>query len=269
MAKVKAEAKAKRVDAGRRTAALLGAWMATAIATAMVWGSMLLPGSAGAVTLSFDGLGLVHGEVVSAFDGVTIEATNPNRSFDYAVVFDSEASGTRDLDLEAATGGATRWSGGNLEGVELGMMLILQENGSGCDSGVCLNADDEGSRPSAGELRFIFDVPVTSFGFDLIDVDSTTAENGSVTFKTGSGGSATIAFADFLAGFEVGDNTANRIDAFTASSVGLADEIFTEVTIAFGGSGAIDNVTFVPTPEPSTVLFLGVGLAGLAARRRS
>jgi hypothetical protein len=33
-------------------------------------------------------------------------------------------------------------------------------------------------------------------------------------------------------------------------------------------SASFDNVTFTPIPEPSTALLIGLGLAGMAARRR-
>ena len=261
----RAEGGERRGTAERRERRRMRPWLSAAAAT--LGAIALLPAGANAVTLTFDDLGLVHGEVVSAFDGVTIEATNYNRSHDLAVVFDSELTGTSDKDLESASGGGTRWSGGNLLGEDLGLMLILQENDQGCNSGVCRDPDDEGFR-AAGELRFVFDVPVSSFGFDLVDVENTTIENGAIRFEGSSGGSVSIDFASFLGGYELGNNTANRIDAFTAASVGLPDELFTEVVITLGGSGALDNVNFQPVPEPGTALTLGLGVAWLAHRRR-
>jgi len=228
---------------------------------------LALPSLASANTITFDDLGLVHGQIVTGAPGVSIVADNLWRPFDYAVAFDSEASGTADYDLEARRG-ATRWSGGNLAGQELGLMLILQENSTGCGDGVCDSPDDEGNRP-AGMLTFIFDTPVDSFGFDLIDVDSLTSENGWIAFEDLKGGRVQIDFSTFLAGYQIGDNTANRITPFTAEALGLGP--IDHIVLKLGGSGAVDNVDFTPivaVPEPATALFVGIGLALLSARRR-
>jgi hypothetical protein len=227
---------------------------------------LTLPSIAGAVTITFDDQGFVHGSVITSANGVSIVADNFTRNFDYAVTFDSEANGTADPDLEADFAGLPRWSGGNLVGEELGLMLILQENESGCGSGVCSSPDDEGRRP-AGTLSFLFDTPITSIGFDLIDVDSTTSENGSITFYDTTGASVTRDFATILAGLTIGNNTANRITPLLAESLGLGP--IDEVVFTMGGSGAIDNVDFIPIPEPATALFVGLGLAILGATRRS
>jgi len=234
--------------------------------------SLLLASTASGLTITFDEVGLVHGSLVSdQYAGLSIAADNYNRSFDYAVAFDSNAMDTRDPDLEAASGGLTSWSGGNLEGVDLGIMLVIQENDYRCGDGVCNRPDDEGRR-AAGTLTFDFgQTPVFDFGFDLIDVESTTAENGQVIFFSGDD-QVSIGFVDLLMGLELGDNTANRILPFAPS---FGDELdsalaFDRIVIELGGSGAVDNITFTPVPQPSTALLLSLGLIGLAwsGRRR-
>jgi hypothetical protein len=227
-----------------------------------------LPVSAGAATITFDDLGLVHGSVVTAAPGVTIIADNPTRSFDLAVAFDTEATGTEDPDLEATYGGLPRWRGGNLQGEVLGLALILQENSIGCSDGVCDEPDDEAHRP-AGTLSFLFGSPVDSVGFDLIDVDSLAAEAGSITFRDTQGGSRTVDFMEFLPAYVYGNRKANRITPFLASALGLGP--IDSVSFAIGGSGAIDNLIYtpsVPIPEPTTALFIGLGLGVLGAMRR-
>lgn len=235
--------------------------------------SLLFASTATALTITFDDVGLEHGSLVSnQYAGLSITANNFNRSFDYAVAFDSNASSTRDPDLEAASGGLTSWSGGNLEGEDLGIMLIIQENNYGClDDLVCDKPDDEGGR-AAGTLTFDFgETPVLDFGFDLIDVESTTAENGQVTFFSGDD-QVSISFMDLLLGFELGDNTANRILPFAPIfGDGLGSTpAFDRIVIELGGSGAVDNITFTPVPQPSTALLLSLGLIGLvwSGRRR-
>ena len=222
-------------------------------------------GTAAPIVLTFDDVGLVHGSIVdSQYGGVTISAVNVGGGPDLAVSFDSDLLGTRDTDLEFGMG----WTAGNIPSDErLGNLLIIQENPNGClPDRVCDAPDDEGSRP-AGTLIFDFDVAVTSFGFDLVDVESLGAEGGSITFFDG-GSSTTIAMTTFLAGFTLGNNSANRIDPFTVAALPGISQI-TRVELTLGGSAGVDNVSFEPVPEPSTAALLGLGVAALAARVRS
>jgi hypothetical protein len=241
-------------------------------------------GVASGVTLDFDDLGLEHGSVMSdQYAGVTIIVDNENRDFDYAVLFDSSLThATRDEDLEAfgrygeplpPANELIAWSGGNLQGTELGLMLIIQEIKDDCETGTCSNTDDEGGRP-AGSLGFVFDIPVSKVGFDLIDVESHTLEEGSVSLLLTDGEGdeqwVEIPFATFLDEDDLGNNTANRIEPFVASQLveGNGDGFgIATLRINLGGSAAVDNVTFEPVPEPGTALLMGLGLAALAIRR--
>ena len=193
--------------------------------------------------------------------------------------FDSRESNTSDRDLQASLPGPDYWSTGNIKNLDLGIILILQENKVGCESGtgICSDPDDEGHRP-AGYLGFDFDIPVRDFGFDLIDIESITAEHATIELidklADGSTLSQTVELMEYLdmgslrydASIVFGDNSANRFAAITAASVGL-DEL-DRVVLHLGGSGAIDNIQGTVVPEPGTALLIALGLAGLAVRRR-
>ena len=227
---------------------------------------------------------LAHGEIAGILDGVTISAVNfnPNLDYDFAVGFDTRERGTRDPDLEAAkleydkSHGGTIWSGGNIRNEKLNVILVIQENNIGCWDGVCDYPDDEARRP-AGNLIFDFDVPLLDFGFDVVDVENATAENGMVSFFVDDDdvAEATVEFRDFVtigSGFfdwtiSYGDNTANRISPITAEKLGI--DAFSRVIITMGGSGGVDNLAYTAVPEPGTssLMILGLLLAGASRRR--
>jgi hypothetical protein len=239
---------------------------------------LLLAREAHPITLSFDTLD--HGEIVNTqFTGdfgVTISADNVGGGPDLAIAFDSLQSGTRDPDLEGPS-----WAGGNLdEETVLGRLLIIAENGIDDNGDLRIDRpDDEGSRP-AGSLLFEFQVPILSFGFDLVDVEGPEefgADSGFVAVFFGENGTelARVGFGQFVdsdssffvEGVTFGNRTANRIPEITAEALGI--EQFNKVEIDLGGSSAVDNVTFQPIPEPSTFVLLGLGLALSSLPRRS
>lgn len=234
-----------------------------AAALATVLGVLVaMPSLAGAtMMITFDDSGFVDGQVITGVPGVSIEADNWVLPYNEAVIFDSEQTGSLFPQLEALQTGLPRWSGGNLQGVQLDNMLMLQ----GCKSQKCVDTVGN-DRQATGTIRFTFDVPITSIGFDLINTDPLFAKFGAVTFTDVNGMSVTIEDKVLLAGYEIGDNMANRIAPFTALALGL--DPIESVTFQMGGAGALDNIVYVPVPEPATALFLGLGLALLAASRR-
>ena len=245
--------------------------MSTTMRALSVCALALAAGTAGAETIeTIDFSGLVHGEIVNtqyqASHGVTIDARNHHRSFDLAVAFDTHRTGTRDDDLEDP------WSGGNLAGnTNLGNALILQENNYGVGDGVADRPDDEGNRP-AGWIRFSFDEVKTGIGFDILDLESATAE--ATTLKLYLDGSlvASVDFMDFIdAGSDLydpsvsyGNNSANRIGMISADDLGI--DGFDTAKFKLGGSMAIDTIRTVPAP--GTFALLGLGGACVARRRR-
>lgn len=247
------------------------------------------PAAAGDVEV-LDLSGFCHADIASGhnLNGVTIAADNWHNDLDLAVVFDTTARRTADRDLEGFNArGQGSWGGGNLAAdcTNVGNVLIIQEQNRNTrivNKGRSVNiADDEGRRP-AGELYFSFDDAITSFGFDLIDVEGTSE------FRQGSGFFATftdltttvsVAFKDLInpvskfydSTVKFGDNSANRIQPITAAQLGL--KAFKNVTINLGGSGAVGNINYVKdcppvaVPTPSAAV-AGLALLGLVGARR-
>lgn len=243
-------------------------------------GLTFIPLQLQANVITFDAF--ANGEVISnQVAGVEISADNINSSRDWAAIYSSLSAGGEDTDLEGPS-----WGNSNITGIDsmsFGNLLIIQESNGfgsadttgdeGCAAGVCLNPDDEGRR-SAGSLIFEFDEAIDSFGFDLFDVEDVEHGNGYVaTFFDKSGQSvANIGFGEFASGglYDVGaiwgDNSVNRISPMDFTGMGVR-----KVELAFGGSAAVDNVSFSFTtaiPEPFTLPLLTIGLLGLLQASR-
>lgn len=202
---------------------------------------------------------LTHGEVIAnqyADWGVSISVINFNQAFNAGVVFNTNLSGTADPDLEVANR-----LGGNLQG-STGNALIIQENDLGIESGFASDPDDEAGRP-AGQIILEFDQLLSSFGFDVVDLDDLSLEETSVQFFADDAEVASYDFETFASvrNAVFGDATANRIDELGA------DEAFNRVVFNVGGSMAFDNFNFTAVPAPSALMAL-VGAALCVSRRR-
>ena len=247
-------------------------------------------GNVQAGILTFEGL--PHGAVISTagnshgavpFAGfalpaglASIRAVNVGGGPQIGVAYDSNLDPDgEDPDLESP------WDRGNLApGTDLGMLAIVQENATDCDTGTCSSADDEGSRP-AGSLILEFEGVIDSIGMDLIDVEGPSEFDASAgfvaTFLMGGQALAQVGFGAFIdplapAFFDptvvFGNNSANRIAPVTAAALGIGG--FDRVEFNFGGSAAIDNIVWTEVPAPGVLSLLLPGLAGgfAAARRR-
>ena len=218
---------------------------------------------AGAEPITFEGF--AHGEILTdQIAGVEFSATNVGDGPDLSIIFDSRETLTADPDLEDP------FTHGNLpSSTELGNLLIIAENGDLNGSGLIDDPDDEGSRP-AGTIHVRFDEAILAFGLDLVDIENTTAEAGALVFFDANGGSATRTFAAIAVrdpSIHWGNNSANRVTPFTIHELHLGPIV--GVDVQMGGSGGIDNLTDItPTPEPGTLILVGLSVGGLAWRRR-
>ncbi|MEQ9453859.1 MAG: hypothetical protein RLN76_04615 [Phycisphaeraceae bacterium] len=291
---------------------------------ALALASLALATSAHATTVTFDDVitrttgggtdidyNLGHGDVVTSgvlrtalrqtygirisVNNINVDlSSNPDAYNDPGVIFDTSPPtdpGNRDPDL------VSPFDGGNIANATLHNALIIQE--AGVPTGT---PDDEGKRP-AGNIRILFDTPVESFGFDIIDLENGAEVNGSniLTFERIVGSRNVrldIPFASFIdssspffvSGLQFGDNYANQVPEFdlnllngvidannlaNGTSLPTFDDGIDRIVISLGGSAAIDNLTFTnfnpPPPVIPTPAAAGAGLAMLGmllSRRR-
>ena len=240
---------------------------------------VLTAGGAVGDILNFNSL--QHGEIVTAAtfasQGINIQAVNFRLPGAAPMAFDTQFINTADPDLEGPP-----WNGGNLPSdTVLDTVLIIPENLVDADGdGIVDSPDDEGRRP-AGQLIFDFDTPITSFGFDIVDLEGLVSEDSQLLFFSNGNQLGMVDFLDYVdpnsplfdPTLDFGNNSLNRFEPVLASFFqggagegGGPAESFDRVIINLGGSGAFDNIVFTPIPTPASVSLLG--LAGLAATRR-
>ncbi|MEE4186063.1 MAG: thrombospondin type 3 repeat:Cna B-type [Gammaproteobacteria bacterium] len=216
----------------------------------------LIDTSASAAVIDFEGFAsgrIIDDEYAPA---VTISARNFSAGPDFAVIFDTDNPTGGDNDLGAPFNSL---NAGLTQDYRPGNVLIIQErNNCKLTAGFCTVADDEGSRP-AGQIRFTFASPVILQSLDFFDIE---------TDETNPKKSAVQLFdindKEILAGtFSVpstgGDNLWSQLVFGNVEGV-------KRLKITMAGSGAIDNLTYVPVP--AAVWLFGSALIGLWGLRR-
>mgnify|MGYP001545908772 CR=1 FL=1 len=183
----------------------------------------------------------------------TVSATNPNRSFGgYAIIWDAETH-TDDSDLLTA---------------ELDALIVSERNpGSGT-----FRPDDEAG--TGATILFDFTESITDFTINWVDLDEPNAlGNYSIAFLDELGNELFKVTFETLnglsGGFTLANNSLNLIDPKLAG-FDFSQYDVDKALVTFGGSGGIGSIQFGITsvPEPTTMVLMGLGLAGIAGVRR-
>jgi hypothetical protein len=242
--------------------------------------AVVAPSDAAVIKFDEQPLGAIINTQYTASLGVTISADNfaPGHP-DLATIFNTNASGTPDSDLQYA------WDGGNMKGLGNGAIrkiLIIAENDIDADKDGRIDApDDEGSVRPAGTLNFKFNNLQSSFGLDLIDCDGPSEfgpDRGYMAFFLRGAEVARVGWGAFIdpaskyydPTVKWGNNYANHLKTVSITQLGIP--AFDEARVNLGYSTGIDNITFdsdesliIPEPVSLAMVVLPLFVAG---RRR-
>ena len=188
--------------------------------------------------------------------GTNIMTVNLSSGPNASVIFDTNNPTGGDPDLAAPF---TSSNPSLSDDYRPGNVLIIQERNN-CDAFSCEIPDDEGSRP-AGEIEFIFASPVTLLSIDFFDIefneDNNDPDSEILLFDDNDNPIAT-----FFVPNTGGNNTWDQLSFGAVQGV-------KRLVIELNGSGAIDNVTYVPVPAAAWLFGSALGLLGWIRRRRS
>ena len=216
--------------------------------------SLLCVGSAAnAVTLDFEAFST--GQIIDdEYTGVTINAINGISGPNAAVIFDTDNYTGGDTDLAASF--SSPQNPGLIDNLEPGNVLIIQENNT-CSAGFCSNPDDDAA---GGVINIEFDNPVPLLqSIDFFDIEFH-EDDGNGTVSLFDATNALLAVFDIP--FTGGDNTWDRLVMDT--------EDVKRIEISLAGSGAIDNIQYVPIPAAVWLFGSGlIGLIGVSRRKKT
>jgi len=229
--------------------------------TAVLVASVLGPAGASAAVLDFEGFAtgqIIDDEYALApAPGLGISAVNLSAGPDVAIIFDTANPTGGDPDLGAPFSSPDPALN---QALEPGNILIIQER-ENCDlnAGVCRVPDDEGSRP-AGVFEFVFNSPVVLQSIDFFDIEFNENNNDPDSeIRLFDINNNEINSGLFFVPNTGGDNQWGQLEFGDAAGV-------KRLVVEMNGSGAIDNVTFVPVP--AAVWLFGSALLGLGWVRR-
>ena len=214
-----------------------------------------------AAVLDFEGFGL--GQIIddeySAFPapGTTVGAVNLSAGPDVAIIFDTSSPTGGDPDLGAPF---SSLNSSLDQAFEPGNVLIIQErNNCNLTTGFCSVPDDEGSRP-AGVFEFVFNSPIVLQSLDFFDIEfNENNNNPNSQVRLFDASDTELLPGAFFVPNTGGDNMWNQLVFGDVAGV-------KRIVIEMDGSGAIDNLTFVPVP--AAVWLFGSALMGLGWLRK-
>lgn len=215
--------------------------------------------SASAAVLDFEGFaaGTIIDDEYSVLPppGTAVSAVNLSAGPDVAVIFDTNMVTGGDPDLGAPFSSLNPALDQNYMP---GNVLIIQER-TNCDQFTCSVPDDEGSRP-AGEFEFIFNSAITLQSIDFFDIEFNENNNDPDSEIRLYDSADNEIFVDtFYVPNTGGDNMWNQLVFGDITGV-------KRIVIEMNGSGAIDNLTYVPIPAAAWLF--GSALLGLGWLRR-
>lgn len=198
--------------------------------------------------------------------GVGVRLSTDAPSSEPLNLYDTEGTNGADDDLERNSTGTGLYAGGSNPGLNYGNVLIINTDN---------NISTPNDEANGGKIGLHFDVSLSEFGFDFIDMDTSAGSSVTFTDTIGGSGSTIVTFAQFEDGaggvFErsnvsFGNRHANRILNVTAADLGLTS--FDEITFSLNSSGGIGTIYGTAIPEPNSAAMLLGGLATLALFRR-
>lgn len=227
-------------------------------------GETLYSGGVGASGVSVNFFGYVPNDdnnPGSPVSNAPLDVNNPGGDWNTArplVLFDSNNPTGGDGDLAAPF-----TNNGNLGPSTPGHFLIIHERANECNTAVCNDPDDEGTRP-AGKMFIDFSQEIVLESIDFFDIEG--AENGNtinnqIVLYDSAG--AVIPNLMFYTPNTGGNNKWDQVDFGNLSGVKT-------VEVRLGGSGAIDNIKFGVTQvtEPAGLGLLAFGMIAMGTIRR-